>query len=34
MRNDEFKTLDHFLYLPNHGLEYFDPIWAQFLKLS
>ena len=30
MWNDELKTLDYFLCLPNYDLRYLGPVWDQF----
>ena len=30
MWDDELKTLNDLLSLPNHDLRYLGPIWAQF----
>ena len=30
MQNDDLKTLDYFLCVPNHDFWCLDPIWTQF----
>ena len=34
MWNDELKTLDYFMCLPNHDFKYLGPVQAQFLQIA
>ena len=34
MWNDELKTLNHLLSLPNHDLQHLGPIWAQYPQMA